>query len=352
MIRHCLLTLTFAVCLQAKDLSTEIRSIIDEYENAVRANTLKIINAATEEEKTQYRQSIPSAGPCARKLMELIKANEDESSVVKAVCWLVTGAASFPEGDEARKLLGTTYAGHVGIAETVRQLEYQGLLSEPILLAVLENNTHREERAAALYALGAIHFKNFDASQDRAAAEASRTRCIDYFQRLTAEFADVSIQGFKLGDLAGKMLFEMTNLQVGCEAPQIEGQDAEGRDFKLSDCRGKHVILVFWGGWCHACHGFLPLMNQTAARFKDKPVEVVGINTDIESEALEALKTFQVTFRNVLDNTNSGPNTTLYNLRHFPTLYLVDPRGVIALKNASVDTMVAKIEADLAESGE
>jgi peroxiredoxin len=351
MIRPFILALLLACRLHAQDLGTEIRTIIEEYENSVRTNTLKIINAATEEEKNQYRQTIPSAGPCAQKLMALIKAHADDPAVVKAVCWLVTGAASFPEGDEARTLLRTTYAGHAGIAETVRQLEYQGLLSEPTLLAVLEKNTHRDELAAALYALGAVHFKNFDASSDRAAAEASRPKCIEYFQRLNAEYSDVSIQGFKLSDLAGKMLFEMTNLQVGCEAPQIEGKDAEGRDFKLSDYRGKHVIVVFWGGWCHACHGFLPLMNQTAAKFKGRPVEVVGVNTDIESEAREALQTYGVTFRNVLDNTSSGPNTTLYNLRHFPTLYLIDPKGVIALKNASIDTMVARIEADLVSGG-
>ena len=59
--------------------------------------------------------------------------------------------------------------------------------------------------------------------------------------------------------------------------------------------------------------------------------------------------TYQVSFPNILDNTSSGPNTTLYNLRNFPTLYLIDPKGVILLKNASLDAMVARIEADLAK---
>ena len=54
-----------ASAVHAQDLATEIRSVIDEYENAVRANTLKIINAPTEEEKNKYRQTIPSAAPCA-----------------------------------------------------------------------------------------------------------------------------------------------------------------------------------------------------------------------------------------------------------------------------------------------
>lgn len=327
----------------ASPLAIEIRSIIDDYENSVRANTQKIIAATTEEEKNKYRSSIPSAGSAATKMMQLVQANLDKPDVVKAVSWLVTGAANFPEGQEALKMLGTTFADRKGIAEAVKQLEYHGLPAEPILKAVVEKNTNREEKAAALYALGAVHFKNFDASADRVSGEASKDKALDCFQQLNAEFADVTIQGFKLSDFAAKMLFEMTNLQVGCEAPEIEGKDADGVNFKLSDYRGKHVIVIFWGGWCHACHGILPLMNQAAAQLKDKNAVVIGVNTDIESEAKKALADYQVAFRNVLDNTSSGPNTTLYNLRNFPTLYLVDPKGVIAIKNGSLDAMVARI---------
>ncbi len=338
-----LLTLVAAAQEAPSPLATEIRSIIDEYENSVRANTQKMIAAATEEEKNKYRSSIPSAGPYATKMMQLVQANLDKPDVVKAVSWLVTGAANFPEGQEALKMLGSVFADRKGIAEAVKQLEYHGLPAEQILKAVIEKNTNREEKAAALYALGAIHFKNFDATADRVSGEASKGRALECFQQLNADYSDVTIQGFKLSDFTAKMLFEMTNLQVGCEAPEIEGKDADGISFKLSDYRGKHVIVIFWGGWCHACHGILPLMNQAAAQLKDKNAVVIGVNTDIESEAKKALADYQVTFRNVLDNTTSGPNTSLYNLRNFPTLYLIDTKGGIAIKNGSLDAMIARI---------
>ncbi|HRH94933.1 MAG TPA: TlpA disulfide reductase family protein [Prosthecobacter sp.] len=329
----------------ASPLATEIRAIIDEYENSVRANTQKLIAAATEEEKNKYRASIPSAGPYATKMMALVQSNLDQPDVVKGVNWLVMGAASFSEGQEALKMLGSTFADRKGIAEAVKQLEYHGLPAEPVLKAVIEKNTNREERAAALYALGAVHFKNFDASADRVSAAASKDKALECFQQLSSDFADVTIQGFKLSDFAAKMLFEMTNLQVGCEAPEIEGKDADGVDFKLSDYRGKYVIVIFWGGWCHACHGILPLMNQAAATLKDENAVVIGVNTDIETEAKKALADYQVSFRNVLDNTSSGPNTSLYNLRNFPTLYLIDPKGVITIKNGALEAMVAQINA-------
>lgn len=343
-----LLLLSFASLVAqeaASPLAAEIRSIIDEYENSVRANTQKIIAATTEEERNKYRSTIPSAGPYATKMMKLVQANLAEPDVVKGVSWLVTGAAGFPEGQEALKMLGSTFADCKGIAEAVKQLEYHGLPAEPILKAVIEKNPNREEKAAALYSLGAVHFKNFDASADRVSGEASKQKALDAFQQLNAGFADVTIQGFNLSDFAAKMLFEMTSLQVGSEAPEIEGKDAEGQAVKLSDYRGKHVIVIFWGGWCHACHGTLPLVNEAVAQLKDKNAVVLGVNTDIEPESKKALADYKVAFRNVMDGTTSGPNTSLYNLRNFPTLYLIDPKGVIEIKNGALETMVAKIVA-------
>ncbi len=347
--KHLVLLALSVVSLLAQDtpspLAVQIRALIDEYENSVRANTLKIIAATTEEEKSKYRSTIPSAGPCATQVMELVKANLDHPDSVRGVSWLITGAANFPEGREALSMLGSTFAGRSGIAEAVKQLEYHGLPAEPVLQAVIEKNPHREEKAAALYALGAIHFKNFDASADRVSGEASKDKALQLLQQINADYTDVTIQGFRLSDMTAKMLFEMSSLQVGCEAPEIEGKDADGVSFKTSDYRGKHVIVIFWGGWCHACHGMLPLMNQAAEQLKDKNAVVIGVNTDIESEAKKALADYQVTFRNVLDNTTSGPNTSLYSPRNFPTLYLIDPKGLIAVKNGSLDAIVTKIEA-------
>jgi len=341
-----LLLLTTA--LQAGETAVEIRKHIDEYENAVRANTMKIINAKTEEEKNQYRSTIPSAEPCVKKLMELVKARHDDPEIVPAVCWLVNSGNGFPEGEEAMKLLATKYADRSGIAETVKQFEYRGLIGEPLLKAVLEKNPNKPEQAAALYALGAAHFKNFDANPDPAAAETSKAIAMDSFQKLAAQHPDAMVQGFKLNDLAGKMLFEMANLQPGCVAPEIEGKDQDGVAFKLSDYRGKHAVVVFWGGWCHACHGLMPVMADLAAQCKDKPVAVLGVNTDIEAEAKNAITTNKANFRHWLDNTNSGPNTTLYAPRAFPTLYLIGPDGKILLKNAPLEAIVQQLNAALA----
>ena len=61
-----------------------------------------------------------------------------------------------------------------------------------------------------------------------------------------------NIGGWKpttLGTFAARSLREMRELAVGRLAPEIEGEDLDGVAFKLSDYRGKVVLLSFWGDW-------------------------------------------------------------------------------------------------------
>ena len=50
----------------------------------------------------------------------------------------------------------------------------------------------------------------------------------------------------------------MLNLAVGKPAPEIEGVDVDGKPLKLSDYKGKVVVLVFWGSWCGPCMAQVP----------------------------------------------------------------------------------------------
>ena len=67
------------------------------------------------------------------------------------------------------------------------------------------------------------------------------------FEQAAAKYRDVKLPG---GDTVSKRanaeLFGIRNLSVGKNAPDIEGQDQDGKRFKLSDYRGKVVLLDFW----------------------------------------------------------------------------------------------------------
>ena len=69
------------------------------------------------------------------------------------------------------------------------------------------------------------------------------------YQRIETEFAEVKGPGRPLGAAAKAESFEFRLLTVGKMVPEIAGEDVDGQKFKLSDYRGKVVLLAFWGTW-------------------------------------------------------------------------------------------------------
>ncbi len=67
--------------------------------------------------------------------------------------------------------------------------------------------------------------------------------------QLIAKYSDVKSSRGTLGEEAKAELFEMRYLGIGKTSPEIEGENIDGKRFKLSDYRGKVVVLNFWGHW-------------------------------------------------------------------------------------------------------
>jgi AhpC/TSA family len=69
-------------------------------------------------------------------------------------------------------------------------------------------------------------------------------------ERVEKEFGDVKVRwGGTLGARARGALFELRNLAIGMVAPEITGEGIDGKPLKLSDFKGKVVVLDFWGNW-------------------------------------------------------------------------------------------------------
>jgi hypothetical protein len=142
---------------------------------------------------------------------------------------------------------------------------------ETFLRTVLEKNPHEEVQARACLALA--HFLNnrlqrldlvrehpdlagefaglFGKEYLQDLLRQDRTRATQeaeaFFERAAKQYAGVKIPGGgTVGAKARAELFEMRHLRVGKEAPDIEGEDQDGKRFKLSDYRGKVVLLDFW----------------------------------------------------------------------------------------------------------
>jgi peroxiredoxin len=155
------------------------------------------------------------------------------------------------------------------------------------------------------------------------------------FERTIAEFADLKSEGSgrSLAEIARSELRELRELSVGSVAPDVTGSDADGKSFKLSDYRGKVVVLTFSGNWCGPCRAMYPDERDLVKRLKDQPFALLSVSTDGERSTLQkSIKDGEITWRCWWDGSD-GPICKGWNVRSYPTVYVLDREGVIRFKD-------------------
>ncbi|MEZ6117438.1 MAG: M56 family metallopeptidase [Pirellulaceae bacterium] len=129
---------------------------------------------------------------------------------------------------------------------------------------------------------------------------------------------------------------------VGAVAPELEIRGwSDGETRKLTDYRGKVVVLDFWGVWCSPCIHAIPAMQQLAEKYEPKGVVFLGIHTaDGDLDQMNKLKKsmgWKTPSGLDLGSSNiDGKTSTSYGIRGYPSVVIVDARGKIAF-NSSIE---------------
>lgn len=123
-------------------------------------------------------------------------------------------------------------------------------------------------------------------------------------------------------------------LDINEFAPDFELENLAGEKVKLSDYKGKKVILNFWATWCPPCRVEMPFMQNYYEEYKDSSnVEILAVNmTKIErGDKLENVQKFvdenSLTFPILMDK--DGEIMDLYRVRAYPTTYILNTEGMV-----------------------
>jgi hypothetical protein len=149
---------------------------------------------------------------------------------------------------EALKTLVADHAQSEKLLQIANNLRYGGgLVDEATVLGSLrtlaEKSPHRTVQAAALFSLGAV------LGDDRPAGDPRLAEAKAVFAKLAA-YGDVKYgQDKTYAEAATAYVFALENLVAGKPCPDFAAIDAEGAGFKLSDYKGKVVLVDFWGFW-------------------------------------------------------------------------------------------------------
>ena len=116
----------------------------------------------------------------------------------------------------------------------------------------------------------------------------------------------------------------------GFAAPDFTLETLDGNTLKLSELRGRPVILNLWASWCAPCRIEMPAIQRVHERHSDDGLVVVGLNStvqDSETAARAFADEYGLTFPIALDR--DGSVSALYELTALPSTYFIDRNGII-----------------------
>jgi hypothetical protein len=246
---------------------------VAEYDAAMAKFMEEIQKAEGEEEQRKlYDELYPKPEAFAGRFLAVAKEEPESPVAVDALVWVATRAQWSPEAMEALEILKRDHIEDAKVAGICSTLAWSlSTEAETLLRAILEDNPDRDAKAMACLSLAQLLARAAEQGAQLAESpgdaeaeglpapylewfrrrepEADRAEAEKLFERAASEFGEVEMYGRTVGSLAGGALFEMRHLAIGKVAPEIEGEDVEGVAMKLSDYRGKVVVLDFWGDW-------------------------------------------------------------------------------------------------------
>jgi thiol-disulfide isomerase/thioredoxin len=142
-------------------------------------------------------------------------------------------------------------------------------------------------------------------------------------------------------------------IAVGDIPPDNLGRNPGGDEVRVSDQRGKVVVITFWASWCGYCRKELPVLAGLQDVAGKDRVEVIAVNYEDDRDVYRALRRKLKNVQLTMTHDQSGEIGRAYGVQGIPRLFMVDRQGRIAYihsgyGDSSIDEIVNAVNKLLA----
>ena len=362
MTRFLLTTIVFAIGSPfAVGEDARVAKLRKTFEDEVKELKGKLAEAKDPEDKQKYQFDIKEKHAfAASDALDLAMENKRDQvgleAAVLALELLGKMQITRDDFDKASNLILENHIESPKIAPALAHMVEAGPKGMAFLRSVGEKAINKEVQGLAFYhtALALdVEATNREAGGAPETATRLRSEAVELLGKAVKLAPDAKIGEGPLSKAAATEMVAM-KIGVGNPVPDVEGVDADGKKVKLSSYKGKVVLFDFWATWCGPCVAMIPHERELVEKLKGKPFALVGVNVDEEkSDFTGFLKGDKMPWDHWWDG-SKGPLAKTFKVRAYPTLYLIDAKGIVRKKwigspgnevlDKSVEELVAEAE--------